>query len=300
MTHLSNNSPQPNTSFITPTLVIVTGYSGAGKSSVLRMMEDIGYYCIDNLPIDLLSNNTGFFLRMIEQGRGVCLGIDIRSGYDMNALTDEIHRLREYSVGCSLVFVEASKNTIIKRFHETRRNHPFHATDSLDEAVEREYDLMQKVREIATTIVDTDHCTIHDLRSQIQNIFEQKSIFTATLLSFGFKYGVPQEIDYVFDLRMLPNPYFHPTWRYENGVNPQLQEYLFEQPGVQEWWNLLTPLVEQSLNMIKDRGKLHATIAFGCTGGQHRSVAFVERMAQLSWNSISWRIKHRDMTKKSC
>jgi UPF0042 nucleotide-binding protein len=299
MTDLIKNFSIQNPSFLTPTLVIVTGYSGAGKSSVLRMMEDMGYYCIDNLPIDLLANNTGFFLRMIEQGRGVCLGIDIRSGFDMDALTKEIQYLRECSVGCNLVFVEASKNTIIKRFHETRRNHPFHATDSLLDAVEKEFDVMQKVREMATTILDTDHCTIHDLRSVVKNIFEQQSTFTATLVSFGFKYGVPQDVDYVFDLRMLPNPYFHPTWRDETGVNGGLQEYLFEQPGVQEWWNMLTPLLQQSLMMIRDRGKLHATIAFGCTGGQHRSVAFVERMAQLAWPSIIWRIKHRDMSKKS-
>ena len=283
-----------------PQVVLVTGYSGAGKNTVLHSLEDIGFYCIDNLPSALIQP----FFQAVSQSeipkQRIALGLDVRS--DISKMISKLMELKrgEWFFSFKMVFVTSSHQVLLKRFQETRRKHPLADTlTDVSEAILKEQDLLQPLYEMADVIVDTDQFTMQQLRNLIIQSFAPnlQQHMVVTLTAFGFKYGVPSESNLVFDVRFLPNPHFHPLYKQMNGTDNELQHYLFEQKTVQEFWNhfvqFTTYVIQQSLK----EGRFSMNIAIGCTGGRHRSVAFVHRFAQESIQHVSFLTRYRDMEK---
>lgn len=279
-------------------IVIVTGYSGAGKNSVLRALEDNGFLCIDNLPIALLHS----LFRLLTQSKlpqqRLGLGLDIRGERNIQKLIAELYRIRdEWGVSLQLVFVTSSPGVLFKRFQETRRAHPLAESVDLHNAIEQERELLEPLLAIAQMVVDTDQLTIHQLRALVKTLFQsdtQKNMMV-TLTSFGFKYGFATESDLIFDVRFLPNPYFIPELKTCTGLDSRVIDYLFGQKEVQDYWQKLRDFLYYSLERSAQEGRLFTTVAIGCTGGKHRSVALVHKLAQEKINGISYIIKHRDV-----
>lgn len=281
-----------------PQLLIVTGYSGAGKSTVLRALEDIGFFCVDNLPIPLLNS----FFQLVSQstmiGQKVALGIDVRSGQNMQDLIDELNKgnaLRNYPM--KIFFLTSNPEVLMKRFQETRRNHPLGNTRSLAEAIVYEQQLLKPLMDLSDMVLATDQLTIHQLRRFVRNSFSSSSTqqqLIVNLISFGFKYGVPHESNSVYDIRFLPNPYFVSGLRPLDGTRKEIHDFLFAQPDVQEYWPKFVDFVHYSIKKASDEGRFFMNIAVGCTGGRHRSVAFVEALASISLENVHFVVRHRD------
>jgi RNase adapter protein RapZ len=278
-------------------LLIVTGYSGAGKSTVLRALEDIGFFCVDNLPIPLLPS----FFQLITQstmiGQKVALGIDIRSGKIMQELIDTLKQdsLRNYSV--KIFFLTSSPNVLCKRYQETRRKHPLADTRNLEEAIQDEQTLLKPLMDLSDLVLDTDQLTIHQLRKFVRSSFSEsnKPQLLVNLISFGFKYGIPLESNFIYDVRSLPNPYFVPELRSLDGTSEHIREYLFSKNEVQDYWNKLKDFIHYSIQKSYDEGRFFTNIAIGCTGGRHRSVAFVHELALHTIENVHYGVKHRDI-----
>ena len=278
-------------------LLMVTGYSGAGKSTVLRALEDIGFFCVDNLPIPLLHS----FFQLVSQstmiGQKVALGIDVRSGQNMHDLVDELNKgnaLRTYPM--KIFFLTSSPEVLMKRFQETRRNHPLAHTRSLSEAIAYEQQLLKPLMELSDLVLATDQLTIHQLRRFVRNSFAQSAQpqLIVNLISFGFKYGVPHESNSVYDVRFLPNPYFIPSLRPLDGTSQEIRDFLFAQPELNEYWPKLVDFVHYSIKKASAEGRFFMNIAIGCTGGRHRSVALVEALAALPLENVHYIVRHRD------
>lgn len=282
---------------LTSEIIIVTGYSGAGKSTVLRALEDNGFLCVDNLPVALLIP----FFQSIEQNHGnnqkVALGIDIRGG-DITMLVNKIVQAKNScSLKIKIFFLAAALPILVKRFQETRRKHPLGSHVPLEEAIEHESRLLQILVQQADVILETDQLSTHQLKEIVRTFFvhsdEQKLV--VHLISFGFKYGVPQNCNFVYDVRSLPNPYFVPALRHLDGTEKIIKHYLFEQNDVQEYWNKLVDFITYSLEKAYKDGRFFMTIAVGCTGGRHRSVALVDELSRYKIDRISFIAKHRDI-----
>lgn len=283
-------------------IVIVTGLSGAGKTSVMRTLEDSGFYCVDNLPIPLLA----VFLKLVFSSTQtffkVALGIDARGGEFLQNFIAEIETIkRDNSLyELKIIFVNAQEQTILKRFQETRRKHPLSVGISLEHAIEKEKRIMEPIMALADVTLDTDVLNIHDLRNIIRSRFteEQSRELLVNLVSFGFKYGVPAESNLVYDLRFLPNPYFIPTLKALNGKNVAIQDYLFANQETLTFWNHLNTFLHYSLARFHEEGRFFVTVALGCTGGKHRSVAFVEKLCKQTIPHIRFLTSHRDLGKE--
>lgn len=279
------------------TVLIITGYSGAGKSSVLKALEDIGFFCIDNLPIDLLSNFLLCGMHNALKDR-IALGIDSRC-HQINQLLEIIDRIDPAHCIIKIFFITAHDHSLIKRFQETRRKHPLHTHQSLSEAIEQEKRILLPLLQRAETIIETDFLSIHQLRALVRSlVITHKVVMTVQLVSFGFKYGIPLESTMVFDVRFLPNPFFVPHLKQLDGTSKPIQEYLFEQSLVQTMFERLYDFVVFCCVQSLQEGRFNSTIAIGCTGGRHRSVAVVEKFAQRPHESIEWVIRHRDIHNK--
>jgi RNase adapter protein RapZ len=282
--------------------LIITGLSGAGKTGVMRSLEDLGFYCVDNLPLPLLTT----FLKLAFSGQShlskVALGIDARGEQFLQSLAAEIQQVRTTAVECSLkiIFVSAQQQTLLKRFQETRRKHPLANRISIEQAIEREKKLMEPIMRLADVVLETDGLTIHELRRLVSTHFTQGQPreLTVNLVSFGFKYGVPSESNLVYDVRFLPNPYFTPTLKECDGRNQSVHDFLFEKPVVQDYWQQLESFLRYMLIRFHEEGRFCTTVALGCTGGKHRSVAFVEKISQQSWPNIRFFVTHRDVGKE--
>lgn len=280
-----------------PQLLMVTGYSGAGKSTVLRALEDIGFFCVDNLPIPLLNS----FFQLASQstmiGQKVALGIDVRSGQNMQDLIDELNKgnaLRNYPM--KIFFLTSNPEVLIKRFQETRRNHPLGHTRSLSEAIAYEQHLLKPLMDLSDLVLATDQLTIHQLRRFVRNSFAASTQpqLIVNLISFGFKYGVPHESNSVYDIRFLPNPYFIASLRPLDGTTQEVHDFLFAQTDVQEYWPKLVDFVHFSIKKASEEGRFFMNIAIGCTGGRHRSVAFVEALSKIPLENVQYVVRHRD------
>lgn len=282
-----------------PQLVIVTGYSGAGKSTVLRALEDVGFFCIDNLPIALLDS----FFQLISSskinGQRIALGIDVRGGIVIKELIGELERLNTSRHALKIFFLTSSAHVLIKRFQETRRKHPLADTIDIADAINQEKELLQPLIAMADLVVDTDQLNIHQLRSFVRSSFAQggQQRMIISLISFGFKYGVPLESNFVYDVRSLPNPYFVPELKMLDGTQAEIQNYLFDQPDVQDYWHKLLDFVTYSIRKSHEEGRFFMNIAIGCTGGKHRSVAFIQKLAQQSISHVQFLIEHRDINR---
>lgn len=287
---------------------IVTGYSGAGKSTVLKTLEDLGFLCIDNLPggfVSVLSHvlahhttntNTNTNTNTAQKSK-IALGIDSRSGQTRAELGNYIQELKELFV-VKIIFLQADTATLLKRFQETRRRHPLAYNQDITDAINHETDLLEPLKSQADYTIATDGLTIHDLRLLVRSILaDTQPSMVVSLVSFGFKYGVPAESNFVYDVRSLPNPYFVEQLKYSNGTEKAVQDYLFNCSQVQEYWAYLQPFFLYALTCSLREGRSFVHIALGCTGGRHRSVALIEKLAQLSVDQVCFIVKHRDIKK---
>jgi len=283
-------------------IVIVTGYSGAGKSTVLRALEDSGFFCVDNLPVPLFSSFIQLVYQSKSQGQRIALGIDVRVGHAMEYLVSELNAANSQHPGAlKIFFLTASQSVLIKRFQETRRKHPLADAIDISDAILQEKKMLMPLMEIADITLDTDPLTIHQLRSFVKNMFatDAKQQMLVNIISFGFKYGVPPESNFVYDIRSLPNPYFVEKLRGNSGMDGVVVEYLFAQQEVQEYWQRLVDFVRFSLAKAYEEGRFFVTIAIGCTGGRHRSVAFVQELAKQAVDNVQFIVKHRDVHREA-
>ncbi len=286
-------------------ILIVTGLSGAGKTSVMRALEDQGFFCVDNLPIPLLSRFLGLTFKAHTNAPKnvlkVALGIDSRGIEFLKDFVHEVDMLKKNrNINVRVIFLRAHHKTLVKRFQETRRKHPLGSDIGLTSAIEKEKDLLAPIMHMSDMILETDDMTIHSLRHWVRNSFcvTAKRELMVNIISFGFKYGVPVESNIVYDIRFLPNPYFIPALKNYNGRDAKIQEYLFAQQPVVDYWQRLHNFLEYSLQQFYNEGRYFVTIAIGCTGGKHRSVAFVEKMGKQTVENIAFLVTHRDLGKE--
>jgi len=284
-----------------PTLIIVSGLSGSGKSVALKTFEDQDYYCSDNLPIDLLPD----FVRSVLGAPGtpprrLAVGIDVRGQSDLSQLTQWRQQAEEAGVRAQLLFFEASDETLLKRYADTRRRHPLSQLGlSLPEAIERERELTAPLRAAADAIIDTSPLNVHQLRRQIVTGYALDHATRLSLLfeSFAYKRGVPAEADFVFDARVLPNPHWDPELRPLSGREGGVRDYLEAQPDVQRYLAQLMDFLDTWLPKLGNDTRSYVTVAFGCTGGKHRSVYLAERMArharEQGWQDVA--TYHREL-----
>ena len=282
-----------------PQIVMVTGYSGAGKNTMLHSLEDIGFYCISNLPGALLEP----FFKSIMQNEipydRIALGLDARS--DITTLIPTLYRLKTvWPFSIKIIFLTSSYHVLVKRFQETRRKHPL-ANNDLDvsDAIKKEQELLEPLSQMADAILQTDQFTIHQLRQFVIQAFAEQATqhMVVTVTAFGFKYGVPPESNLVFDLRFLPNPYFDPELKKLNGTDQAVQDYLFNQKVVREYWKRLVDFAQYVIQQSLQEGRFAMNIAIGCTGGRHRSVAFARKFAQQTIPHVSFITRFRDLDK---
>ncbi len=284
-------------------LLIVTGMSGSGKSSVMDVMEDIGYYCIDNIPPKLIDKFVDLCRKSETNINNIAVAVDIRTG-DMFA---EIFRSwqalkSEPDVNVKVLFIEASDEVLIKRYKETRRKHPLDEkfSGNLHAAIRYEWQQLSQLREIADYYIETSELTASALKEQVKKLFLDKSSdsLTIKIMSFGFKYGVSTESDLVFDVRCLPNPYYLEELRNHTGLESCVKDYVMGFEQSQNVFNKLKDLIDYLIPLYVQEGKSQLVIAFGCTGGKHRSVTFAELMANhLKDGSYRVHKYHRDITK---
>lgn len=278
-------------------VVIVTGHSGAGKNTVLHSLEDIGFFCINNLPAPLLQPFFDSALQEQIPSQRIALGLDVRG--DLTSIMQKLFRLKTvWPFSLKVVFVTSSYQVLLKRFQETRRPHPLTtATRDISDAIKHEQDVLQPLMQMADIVLDTDQFTIHQLRNFVIKSFSKEGVqqMLVTVTAFGFKYGVPTESNLVFDARFLPNPYFEPELKKLNGTDSAIQEYLFAQKTVQEYWKRLCDFALYVMKQSQKEGRFAMNIAIGCTGGRHRSVALTHRFVQQAIPSVTFAVKYRDI-----
>jgi RNase adapter protein RapZ len=277
-------------------LVIITGMSGAGKLSALKTFEDLGYYAVDNLPVGLLLNFADLVRDSAEIERAA-LVVDIREGARLDKLPQLLESLRS-SLKTTVLFLEASDDALLRRYSETRRPHPLGRKTSVKASLRSERRRLQPVREVADLVVDTTRFNVHELRSLLTERFqsaERKQNALISCVSFGFRQGVPEDADLMFDVRFLPNPHFIPKFRPFTGRNPQVARYILSFPQTKEFIQRISELLAYLIPHYIREGKSYLTIAFGCTGGKHRSVLIAEevkkRLAKAGYNV---KVVHRD------
>lgn len=298
-----NNQRDASVQTAVPQVVIVTGLSGAGKTSVMRALEDLGFYCVDNLPVPLVVA----FLKLVFQTQTsvhrVALGIDSRGEQFLSAdVEGQLGELKQHPLlwQVKIIFLNANSNTILKRFQETRRKHPLADGVSIEQAIENERQMLSPIMGVADMVLETDNFNIHELRQWVQSAFNGKNgrKLVVTLISFGFKYGVPSESNLVCDVRFLPNPYFVDALRNFDGRHKEIQDYLFVREDVIDFWDRLSNYVQYSIKKFYDEGRCSVTVAIGCTGGKHRSVALVEKMSELTCEGVTFLPLHRDVERE--
>jgi UPF0042 nucleotide-binding protein len=282
-------------------VVIVTGLSGAGKSIAIKSFEDIGFYCVDNLPTTLIPTFTDLAAKSkIER---VALGIDVRERDFFTGLFEVLDALQSKGHRLEILFLDAQDAVLVRRFSETRRKHPLAAESSVLEGIVRERQRLEALRQRATRILDTSDFTVHELRACIQATYapqDSTGRMQILVLSFGFKFGVPSNTDLVFDVRFLPNPHFDPELRDYTGQEPRVMRYVLDDPVSKRFLARLLEFLTMLMPLYEKEGKSYLTVSIGCTGGMHRSVvtaeAVTKHLRQLGYNIAC---HHRDMAKHS-
>ena len=265
-------------------LVLVTGMSGGGKSTALRALEDLGFYCVDNLPAALLPK----FVRLIsrredEEYARVALGVDARSpGQDLGEIPAWLDGLSDSGIHCQLLFLTADTRSIIKRFSETRRRHPLTGEQqALPQAIEAEHDILAPLNDRADLVIDTSEINIHQLRRQVwKHVGGGSDSMTVVLESFAFKRGVPQDVDFIFDARILPNPYWVESLREHTGLDEPVRKWLEKDDAVKRMISDVLGFLKSWLPEFQNSQRSYVTVGIGCTGGRHRSVYLVDRLAR--------------------
>lgn len=283
--------------------VIVTGMSGAGKITALKIFEDNGYYCVDNLPIDLIENFADLLFSQTSEKNKVAIGVDIRSGNNLDRINEVLENLRIKDQNYEILFLDCNNSTLIKRFKETRRSHPMGDADSVENEINTERKKLAFLRKQADYIIDTSNLLVRNLGTEIEKIFvmnkEYRNLFV-TIMSFGFKFGVPADCDLVFDVRFLPNPYYIPELKHKTGEDKEVQDFVLDSEVSREFLEKLTDMVKFLIPNYIDEGKNQLVIGIGCTGGHHRSVTVAKELyKQLDSADAGYgiRIAHRDITR---
>ena len=283
-----------------PRFVVVTGLSGAGKSQAIRTLEDLGYFCVDNLPLALIPTFAALTIGRDRQIRRAAVVVDIRGGRELSGFPAMYRRLkRQRGLRVALIFLEAEDRILLRRFSETRRPHPLAPTRSAAEGLKEERRRLRAIRELADRIVDTSRLSVHELRRAILGLASGSDAappLAVNIVSFGFKHGVPADADLVFDVRFLPNPHFVPGLRRLSGLHPRVARYVMRAPAAKRFLRLTTALLRFLLPEYIAEGKAYLTIAIGCTGGRHRSIAIGEALARQlrSVPGVTLRVRHRD------
>lgn len=282
--------------------LIITGMSGAGKSVAMRLFEDLGFFCVDNLPPALISKFAELCTKSEGKINQVALVIDIRGGSFFNDLAAELVALEKEGVNFQILFLEASNEALVNRYKESRRRHPLTNQGSILDAINEERSLLGELRGKASKVLDTTNLSLQNLKDQLQESFihrEDLRPLSISLVSFGFKYGLPIDADLVFDLRFLPNPNYVQSLKEFTGKDEPVLDFIFKWPLATTFSSKLFSLISFLLPQYSNEGKSHLKIAIGCTGGRHRSVAFVERLyAFLEGESYPLHVEHRDIERK--
>ncbi len=291
--------------------VILTGISGAGKSTALKMMEDMGYYCVDNLPILLIERFYELSDNASAELQKVAVGIDVRNGQNLNEMQDVLKRLRAEGRKFEILFLDSDDPVLVKRYKETRRSHPLAQGERVDKGIGREREQLRFLKENADYIIDTSRLLTRELKVELEKIFvnnkEYKNLFV-TVLSFGFKYGIPADSDLVFDVRFLPNPYYVEGLRLKNGNDKEIQEYVLQYEEAHEFLEKLEEMIRFLIPNYIAEGKNQLVISIGCTGGKHRSVTLANELYQRLGSvpdhdkkhtvlNYGLKIEHRDILK---
>jgi len=286
---------------VSPTLevVVITGLSGSGKSTAIHVLEDLGYYCIDNLPVVLVPRFLELCTSSLERINRVALGIDIRERQFFAAYPRVIDELRGAGHRVEVLFFDASDDVLVRRFSETRRPHPLGGDAGPLAGIQRERTELVELRGRADRILDTSALTVHQLRDELQRLYRGAApddTMTVLLVSFGYKFGVPTDVDMVFDARFLANPFFVDELRAKTGCDAAVANFVLDRPETQEFLRLIEALLDFALPRYRREGRSYFTLAVGCTGGRHRSVVLVERLAQyLAGAGGRVQVQHRDM-----
>jgi len=280
-------------------VVIVTGLSGSGKSTAIHVLEDLGFYCIDNLPVTLLPR----FLELCESSEKpisrVALGIDLRERVSLRQYPEVLAELRSRGQRVEILYLEAADEVLLRRFSETRRPHPAADGGNIAQGIRTERERLVGLRELADQIIDTSASTVHDLREQLRQLLASAPAHTTLLVaveSFGYKYGVPTDADLMFDVRFLPNPFFLEEFRAKSGVEPEVAAFVLQRPEAERFLDQVSALLESTLPLYVREGKSYLTLAVGCTGGRHRSVAVAEELGRRlrAWG-YTVHVRHRDL-----
>lgn len=284
-------------------IVIVTGMSGAGKSTALKMLEDMGYFCVDNLPVPLIPKMAELLSVPGSEMNKSALGIDIRSGQNFKMLEEILDELDQENIDYEILYLDSSDDVLIKRYKETRRSHPLAGLGGrVDEGIHREREEITFLKKRADYVIDTSHTLTRELREELYKIFVENKDYKNLYISvesFGFKYGIPKDADLVFDVRFLPNPYYIEELRPMSGNDKEVRDYVMDNETARIFLNKLTDMVEFLIpNYIKE-GKMQLIIGIGCTGGKHRSVTLANELYEQLKRSDSYglRIEHRDIGK---
>ncbi len=279
--------------------VIVTGMSGAGKLTAQKMMEDMGYYCVDNLPVPLIAKFVELILEPSQEITKVVLGIDVRADQSFDDVMEALADLRKKGFAYEILFMEASDTTLMKRYKETRRMHPLAIGGRVADGIEKERKILEKMKADANYVIDTSHLLTRELREELDRIFvknEDYNSLMVNIVSFGFKHGIPADVDLVFDVRFLPNPFYIDELKHKTGNDEEVRDYVMSFPEAEEFLQKLTDMIAFLIpNYIKE-GKNQLIVGIGCTGGKHRSVTLANKLYEQlkDQGNYGLTVSHRD------
>lgn len=282
-------------------LVIVTGMSGAGRSTAMKMIEDMDFFCIDNLPIPLLDKLVELSVNLAELQK-VAIGIDVRNGKGLSGIKDTLDQMDAKGIAYEILYMDAEDEVLLKRYKETRRNHPLAAGERIDKGIQEERKELSYLKSRAKYIIDTSRLLTRELKVELEKIFVQnqdyKNLFV-TILSFGFKYGIPADSDIVMDVRFLPNPYYVEELRPKTGNDPEIQNYVMQYEEANEFLDKLEDMINFLIPNYISEGKNQLVISIGCTGGKHRSVTLANELYKRldGKNDYGLKVEHRDIGK---
>lgn len=282
-------------------MVIVTGMSGAGKSSVLKMLEDAGYFCVDNLPIQLIYKLVQLTFNGTEKFDKVALGVDIRSGQALGELDEVLEQMKRDGYQYEILFLDAKTEVLVKRYKETRRSHPLSGSGRVEQAIEDEREKLEFIKRKADVIIDSSQMLIRELKSEVDKIYinnKKFNNFFITVLSFGFKYGIPMDSDLVFDVRFLPNPFYDPVLKPQTGNDQPVREFVMNSEMAVTFLEKLEDMISFLIPNYILEGKNQLVISIGCTGGKHRSVTLANELySRLKKLEYGIKVEHRDIEK---
>lgn len=280
--------------------VVVTGMSGGGKSTALRMLEDVGFYCVDNLPVPLIEKFVELIAMPNSEVSKVALGLDVRADQPFEDAQKVLEKLKENGYNFEILFMEASDQALLKRYKETRRMHPLSPEGRVEDGILKERKILNDIRHKADYVIDTTKLLTRELKEEIDRIFVQNEEYNSlmvTILSFGFKHGIPADADLVFDVRFLPNPFYIEDLKYKTGNDSEVQDYVMSFPEAEIFIDKLSDMLEFLIPNYVKEGKYQLVIGIGCTGGKHRSVTLANRLYARLKNKGNYGLKiaHRDV-----